>query len=340
MIRFFVLSVLGGKVAGIILSMMSDWFQLIALTLYGGADEMRYASNIIDRTTTMVVDMVSIGTVMEAITGVGVALMFVYLFSDMLDRIGKGEFKEGMYFKLFFGLAVCSIFIGRTRDIATWIVHVVTSMLYTVPKPTNEIYEYFSDPVNVSKFQSSLQYCDKIQYFGYILRGLPAFLLCAARQVMVYYVYYERMFALVVMTVFSPIAAADFVKQGGSSGSSKYFKRMFATALRPVIVYAIIVTTQALMEGLDFGGMTAAEVIAPLLDESTGGLDPAAPISDENCIQFLENLFGTSANILTGGATAAASNMVNYFARLAIIILQLKGITKSKDWSNEIAGLN
>lgn len=284
-----------------------------------------------------------------SILSAGTALMLIYFFADLADKLGNENFSLDQLFRSLLKIFIAVALINNGIKLVGYIVDLgaaIAADMTTVTELSDEtttytsLTEFFSEETYLTAFKNGLNKIGNDKAVIYIVEAIIPYILALVTNVLLVFIGMSRIVELVVRTIFAPLAVADMFQQGSRSAGERYLKKIMALALQFAAIVGIFIVCSSIMSstGIATDGseiltnfMNSADLELEVSYESNKFfflLPPTAVVnptfSKDSCISFLDALFGDADH---------------YWLCLGVMFARIGLAMKSQKLVNDVVGV-
>ena len=247
-----------------------------------------------------------------AIMSIGVAMMLLFFFVDLADKIKVREFTMEQFIRAFIGLLISFFLIVNSLDLLKAFVEFGEGLAGMLNE-NSESARFFENPDNVDGLIEGLKDIGVLPSIGYAIKTIIPALICWIGNIVVIFIAVSRLVEMTIRTVFCPFAVADCYQDGSRSNGIRYLKKFLALALQFALIVAINVGIQFIMKQIA-GGDAGMEIIEVFAD---------GRFNEANTKEFLDNLLGGD----------------DFWLFMGLLVTKIGLMIKSMSIANDVVGV-
>lgn len=290
---------------------LADWIINIYNQMYGSGEVFdtikRYNDLYAQLLETDVFQMLA-----AAIMSIGIAMMLLFFFIDLADKIKVREFTMEQFIRAFIGLLISFFLIVNSLDLLKAFVEFGEG-LAGILNESSEPARFFENTENVEKFAKGVGKIDIFPAVGYAVKTLVPALISWIASIVVIFIAVSRLVEMTIRTVFAPFAVADCYQDGSRSNGIRYLKKFLALALQFALIVGINIGVAFIMKQV-IGGDAGMDMTAVFGD---------GKFAEKDCMEFLDNLLGGD----------------DFWLCMGLLVTKIGLMIKSMSIANDIVGV-
>lgn len=310
------------------LAIFADWIVRIYKSIYYPHD-LFSDFNVIDSAYQQITGMDSFQAVSHTIMTLGISVMVIYFFMDLVEKSVSKMLSLQQLFLSFLKLIFAALLICYSPKLMDGMMEFGNALADTMVLSASGTETLWFDQTsthfgsnwdNMDILRFNLSSLKLLSQIGYVIQLFVPYIIAAATEVVFYLIMISRIVELAVRFLMAPIALGDAFNDTRHSVAINYLKKILALCLQFAVALGICISVNLIIQGLSNGIPDAAQSFSHVVMSDRGAMEAKDP---DTVKYFLDCLLGGE----------------NYWLFLGLGLTKILLLFKSQAMANDIVGV-